>query len=167
MAVKLKKTVHYIPDSIWESIIRLHGAIDPDTGHLSCHHNPLGLGQIEVSGVNLPVLVVSDCLVLVLGEENVKVLLKVARPAAVEELGPESTSIGSASASTYHLALVLSLLREFKAQVKIYTVRASREGFEEEVVLLHVREAENMAWGALILKCPDLEGGREGDTFYL
>ncbi len=154
----------YIPDSIIEGVARLHGAVDPDTGHVVCHHYSLGATAIEVNDSVIPGLIVGECLIIVYGEKHVSLLVGGARQVSLEGFNQDYAVAGDVRVDAAHLALVLSLLRDAKARVTFYTIDLEDDGVEKPALMIVLQDPESdVAWAAIVTGCsrsqPALSGG--------
>ena len=161
--LRIRGKPKHIPDSILESIAMLHGAVDPDTGHLVCHHYPLGLAIIEASGRSMPALSIGECIYLV-PPPHIDPLVRDANSSSLEVLGEDTTSIGGAVVDTPAIALVLSVLREEKGSIKFYITNVEVGGRESRAVLARL-DLHGEAWGLLVVPCKQT-GIREHENLY-
>ncbi|MEB3774095.1 MAG: hypothetical protein GSR86_04115 [Desulfurococcales archaeon] len=162
--VRIAGKIKHIPDSILESIAMLHGAVDPDTGHLICHHYPLGLALIEAGGRSMPALGIGECIYLV-PPPYADLLVGDARSSALEQLGEDTTSMGGAVVDTPAIALVLSVLREEKGSIRLYTVPVEVDGRESRAVLARLK-LQNEAWGLLVTPCKQTRIKEHENLYY-
>ncbi len=154
----------YIPDSIVEGVARLHGAFDPDTGHIVCHHYSFGAVAIEAGGRVIPGLIVGECLIIVYGERNVAALVDGARRVPLDGFSQEYADTGDVRVDAAHLALVLSLLRDAKARVTFYTITLEDDGSEKPALVVVLQDPESdVSWAGIVTGCsksqPALSGG--------
>jgi len=139
MSIRLKREPVYAPHSVLEDLADLHGAVDPDTGHLVCHYFPLAPVIIDAGGNDVPGLQIGECLTLVLGREYTSKILEASRPAG--KLNPQEYNSRA-------LGYALSLLRTHAYTIKfmlphdgddplvLHFVPASKRDSEDIVVLV-------------------------------
>lgn len=163
MKIKIVERPSHIPDSMLETIAFLHGAVDPDSGHLVCHHYPLGLTLVEAEGSKAPALSIGECIYLVPPPWS-KGIARGAEQARIEFMGSEHTMVGKARVDTSSLSLVLSLLREEKADARVMTTRISVPGRGEVDAVLIMLTGSWGDWAALVIPCKGQEQ-KSGDLY--
>ncbi len=142
-----------ISDHILETVAYLHGAVDPDTGHLTCHHYPIGITLIEASGVTAPALSIGECIYLIPAPWN-SGLKSEASPASISVIDRDVARIGDAEVESSSLALVLSVLKDERASVSIGTLRVSIAGKGElSSILVTFKPESGEEWSALVTPC--------------
>ncbi len=163
MAVRIMEKPRPIPDSMLEAIAYLHGAVDPDSGHLVCHHYPLGLTLVEAEGVKAPALSVGECIYLVPHPWG-RAIYHGSEEASIRSLGEDHTLVGEARIDTGSVSLILSLLKEEKAGVEVRYSRAIVHGHGEVSVAVFLLKASWGEWVAIVVPCKGQER-REGDLY--
>jgi len=140
--IKLRTKPVYTPHTLFEEIADLHGAVDPDTGHLICHYYPLAPVIVEVDGEAVPGLQVGECLTLVPGQDNVeKIVSATVRAEGIAPEGYDTRAIG----------LALAPLRVQAYQVD---VRAPRDGEEPLAIIYRPgKPGEGDQYAILVWKC--------------
>lgn len=157
----------YLPDMAWENVVRLHAAVDGETGHVICHHYPLGVTLIQVGDMPVPALAVSDCTLLVLGEAGVEALVSHCEPAALEEVDDEHAVIGGIRVDAQSVAMALASLRDTRSKTRFYTARIDVDGSERPAAIVTFKNPEGEgAWALLVIDCREKEE-RKGDGFYI
>ena len=151
-------------EALLEIICYTHPAVDPETGHLVCHHHSVGAAVLEAPGGGLvPALLVGGCAYLVEGTGHARALLEGARRVALESLGPEEARGGGGRGDAYWVAQAV------RAAVEL---RLAPEAFEVEV--------EGEQWLAIALtsqggveavvlvppKCGEDRFQKKSQTFY-
>ncbi len=163
MAVRIAEKPRPIPDSMLEAIAYLHGAMDPDSGHLVCHHYPLGLTLVEAGGAKAPALSVGECIYLV-PQPWGSAIYQGSREASIRALGEDYTLVGEARVDTGSVSLILSLLREEKAEVEVRYSKAVIHGRGEVGVAVFLIKASWGEWVAVVAPCKGQER-KEGDLY--
>jgi len=127
MAIRLKRDPVYAPHSVFEDLADLHGAVDPDTGHLVCHYFPIAPVIVEAGSSEVPGLQIGECLTLVLGREYTGKILEASRPAG--KFNPQEYNSRA-------LGYALSLLR-----THAYTIRFMLPQDGDDPLVLHFAPA--------------------------
>ncbi|BAA80275.2 hypothetical protein APE_1284.1 [Aeropyrum pernix K1] len=166
MPARIVGKPEYLPDPVWESVIRLHGAVDPETGHLTCHHYPIALQLVETGGGPVPALQVGECILIVAGATYISRLLAEAKDSRLEEIGADYALVSGVRVSTEVLAHVLSSLRDWKSQVKFYTLTLEIDGRARGAAVAVFQDQEG-GWAAVLTDCE--RGGEESrsETLHL
>ncbi|BAN90284.1 hypothetical protein [Aeropyrum camini] len=166
MPARIVGKPEYLPDPVWEAVVRLHGAVDPETGHLICHHYPIALQLVETSEGAVPAVMVGDCILVVVGSTYVSRLLTEARESRLEELGADQARVGGVRVPAEAIAHVLSSLRDWRAQARFYTITLERGEHSEDAVIA-VFTGGGEEWAAVLTECGRGGEERKSDTFYL
>jgi hypothetical protein len=134
MSIKLRTQRYFtIPYSLFESLLQMRGAIDPDSGQIVCHFYSLGVSVLETPAGPVPIVVIEGCLMVTFGKENVETLL--AGGSAVE-VGAFSVKDGQiyvgdvAIDNTWGLAAI-AYAGELGTHVRLYKLRMSVDDGEE------------------------------------
>jgi len=115
---KIRGKPIYLPHTVMENIVDLHGAIDPDTGHLICHYYAIAPVIVEIGGVDFPGINVGECLTLVPGEKAANKALEEAEPVKIGELDT-SKGVDGVRVDPASLALALGYVRYAEGSMKL------------------------------------------------
>lgn len=96
MPLKTTKAKLEIPPNLVEELLALHTALEVESGHFVCHSSPLRVVVVESRSNMVPLVQMSRCTYVTVGEENVKALIEGAESSAtllvrstnVFEVGP-------------------------------------------------------------------------------
>ncbi len=160
--VRIEAVMQRIPHHILDSIIDLHAAIDPDTGHLSCHHYTLGLAVAKVGESVVPLMVVGDCMYVAFGSSSKIIAGTAAGSANVEGIEEGMAIVGGSTIDASLLSTAISLAREVRSRISFHSINIEIDGREERYALISVEgktEEESMA--ILIGKCREEPEGKE------
>jgi hypothetical protein len=121
-----------IPYSVFDILLQMRGAIDPDTGQIVCHFYGIGVAALDTSQGSVPVVVAEGCLMLTFGPENVDAVLADAEPQEVETLTVRDGRlvIGDLEIDHYWGLAALAYAREAGHRIRLYKLRMTID--EEE-----------------------------------
>jgi hypothetical protein len=135
LTVRMRTQKYFtIPYSLFESLLQMRGAIDPDSGQIVCHFYSLGVSVLETQAGPVPVVVVEGCLMVTFGKENVETLLS---SGSAVEVGSFNVREGRvyvgdvAIDSTWGLAAI-AYAGEIGNRVKLYKLRMAVDDGDEE-----------------------------------
>ena len=119
-----------VTETILEVLGFLHGAIDPDSGHIVCHHYRFGVAAIDVGGKPVPLFSIEGCIFLTAGEENTRLILENSGAVKVEELriSGGNIAVGDVSVESYWALLALSFVRELGGKIYTYKIPVNLDG---------------------------------------
>ncbi|MCE4604448.1 MAG: hypothetical protein F7B20_05740 [Aeropyrum sp.] len=163
--LRIKSQPVFLPDTVWESLIRIHGAVDPETGHLTCHHYPLGLAEASIGNKPVPLLALGECVFVALGSEAVSSIKALGKPGVLEGFEGDAAVISGVRTPAQPIAHLLSALRDYKLKVEILVVSSEIGGRRLDGVALKVSGDEE-EWALLVFECSESEK-RESDSFYI
>jgi len=123
---RLVTTPRFLSHAVMEELVDLHGAVDPDTGHLTCHYYALAPVIVEIGGEQFPGLNVGDCMTLVPGEAAVAKAEEEGEPISLAELDP-SGGVGGVKVDPGSLAHALAFIKRTDSTMKILASRGSRD----------------------------------------
>ena len=122
MALRIAAKMDSVPDAILEEAMLMHPAIDPDTGHMVCHHHEVSAAVFDAGGESIPALLVGSCLAIVTGKSLVSRILEHgnAKPAQVEL--KRKVTVSETEPEPYWVLSMLSVLKAAGTQAELYTV---------------------------------------------
>ncbi|KSW11866.1 hypothetical protein CF15_03440 [Pyrodictium occultum] len=145
MGLRLTTTRYFsIPYSVFDVLLQMRGAIDPDSGQIVCHFYDLGVAVLESPGAAVPVIVVEGCLLATFGDENVKALLDSGSAVEVQELRVTQgrVMVGDVEIDHFWGLAALAYAGETGAEVKLYKLRLDVDGFEAPVAGVYVSSTD-------------------------
>ncbi len=166
-SVRVKGKPVYIPEMVWDDVLRLHAAVDSESGHLICHHYAVGLTVASVEGEPLPLLALTDCSFIALGEQAVEALKRRSEEAGLEAFTGDHAVIGGVRVDSVAVAAALSSLRDTRSLVEFRRLTVEVEGKERPAALVIFRNPEGEgAWALLAADCSE-PVKKERDSFYI
>ncbi|ABM80002.1 hypothetical protein [Hyperthermus butylicus] len=154
MHLRLRAARYFtIPYSVFDILLQMRGAIDPDSGQIVCHFYSLGVAALETSAGAVPVIVVDGCLMASFGKENVEAILSSGSAVEVENftLRGGKILIGDVEIdSTWGLAAI-AYAGETGAPIKLYKLRLEIDGEEAPIAGIYVEASDA---GPLLLLIP-------------
>lgn len=154
MAPRLRAARFFdIPYGVFDILLQMRGAIDPDSGQIVCHFYSLGVAALETSNGAVPVVVAEGCLMLTFGPENVDALLAEASPVEVESLAVRNGKlyIGDLEIDHYWGLAALHYAREAGYTTRLYKLRIDIDGEEAPIAGILV---EGTDLGPLLMLVP-------------
>jgi len=127
LIIKVREHPKIVPDTLLDSVAYIHGAIDPDSGHMVCHHYPLGVALLEVDGESVPALSIGECIYLAPHPWSSKIASSGVK-ADIMEVGEEYTIVGGVRVETQSISLILSTLREDRMSISFYIIKVDLRG---------------------------------------
>ena len=120
-----------VPYSLYDIVLQMRGAIDPDTGQIVCHFYSLGALVIETPRGGVPAVVVEGCLIVTYGPDNVRDLLEAGEAVEVESITVRQGRlvIGDVEIDHYWGLAALVYARE-AGQARFYKLRLAVEDGE-------------------------------------
>ena len=120
-----------------------HGAIDPDSGHIVCHHYRLGVVLAETGKGPVPLLVIENCLYVTAGRENVDAILDDGSVEAGQlTIRSGRVEVGGLQVDGYWLFTALSYAKDLEADIAVYKVELEREGDRVKAVAVVARKGD-------------------------
>lgn len=157
----------YIPEMVWDEVLRLHAAVDSESGHMICHHYAAGLAVATVDGEPVPLLALTDCTFVALGEQAVDALRRLSEEARLEAFTGDHAVIGGVRVDSVAVAAALSSLRDTRSLVEFRRLSVEVDGKERPAALVIFRNPEGEgAWALLAADCSE-PVKRERDSFYI
>ncbi len=145
MKIKLKSKPVFVPHSIMDSVVDLHAAIDPETGHFICHYFAIAPVQLEIEGELYPGINVGETITVVIGKDAVEAVKNASSPIGITEIG--DSVVDGVEVDIDSLALSLSF-------VKYSSGRISFRKFEEGVIILSEESSKEPPTAILIWRKP-------------
>ncbi|MEB3859600.1 MAG: hypothetical protein LRS43_00150 [Desulfurococcales archaeon] len=162
IVLTVEEVIQRIPHHILDAIMDLHAAIDPETGHLSCHHYTLGLAVASVKGRVVPLMVVGDCMYVAFGSSSRAIIDSVTGSAHVKGIEEGMAIVGESMVDSSLLSTAITLAREVRSRISFHNIRVRMNGREENLALISIEgktEEETMA--ILIGRCREEAEGKE------
>ncbi len=140
-----------IPYGVFDILLQMRGAIDPDSGQIICHFYSLGVVAIDTPKGAVPFAVAEGCLFITFGLQNVKLVLEHGDAVEVENLSIKhgKIMIGDIEIDHYWGLAALAFAREYGHQVKLYKLRLNID--EEEAPIAGILVEETDVGPALLL----------------
>ncbi len=131
MAPRLRPSRFYdIPYSVFDILLQMRGAIDPDSGQIVCHFYSLGVAALETGNGAVPLVVAEGCLMMTFGPENVDAVLEDAEPEEVDAITVRNGRlvIGDIEIDHYWGLAALTYAKEAGTRIQFYKLRLDIEG---------------------------------------
>jgi len=165
--LRVKGKPAYIPEMVWDEVLRLHVAVDGETGHLICHHYVAGLAVAAAGDTHIPLLALSDCTFIAIGEHAVSVITRESEEAALEAFTGDHAVVGGVKVEATAVVLALSSTRETKSLVEFRRLKLEVEGKERPAAAIIFRNPEGEgAWALVTADCSE-PVKKEKDSFYI
>jgi len=134
-----------VTETLLETLGLLHGAIDPDSGHIICHHYRFGVFYAKQSGNTIPLFSIEGCLFITIGEKNVEAIVKSndAVEAGTLSITEGSISIGDVKLESYWALLALNFIRETGGRFYLYKVDLVLDGKPVKAAALLAKPEES------------------------
>ena len=133
-----------IPYSVFDSLLQMRGAIDPDSGQIVCHFYSLGVIVLETPQGSVPAIVVDGCLIITFGKENVETLLSSGAAVEVSSFTVRDGRlyVGDVGVNTTWGLAAVAYAGELGTTVKLYKLRVSVNGEEAPIAGIYVETEE-------------------------
>lgn len=154
MAPRLRPARFFdIPYSVFDILLQMRGAIDPDSGQIVCHFYSIGVASLETSSGAVPLVVAEGCLMLTFGPENVEAVLRDSEPQEADSISIRDgrLAIGDVEIDHYWGLAALAYAREAGTRVRFYKLRLS---IDDEEAPLAGMLVEGTDLGPLLLLVP-------------
>jgi len=124
-----------IPYSVFDILLQMRGAIDPDSGQIVCHFYSLGVASLETSSGAVPLVIADGCLMMTFGPENVDAVLGDTEPQPVEAISVRNgrLAIGDVEIDHYWGLAALTYAKEAGTRVQFYKLSIDIDGEEAPV----------------------------------
>ncbi len=135
MPLKMRTQKYFtIPYSLFESLLQMRGAIDPDSGQIVCHFYSIGVTTLEVRDGSVPVVVVEGCLMITFGRENVDAVLSSGSAVEIESFTVRDGRIyvGDVAIDTTWGLAAIAYAGELGSHVRLYKLKMSVDDGGEE-----------------------------------
>jgi len=156
-----RKKAFEISESMLEILGFLHGAIDPDSGHIVCHHYRLGVLYAKHENNIIPLFGVENCLFVTAGEENISAIISSDDAVKIETLSVSGgrLTIGDIDVENYWIFLALSFVREIGGKLSFYKLGLILEDKKEVKAVALLAEPKDSTPVMLIVpsKCVSQE----------
>ncbi len=162
--VEIRNKVPEIPGFVLESLAYMHGAVDPDTGHLACHYYSLGVASIVVGDTTYPALVIGGCMYLISGRVNG--LDKAKSEAHMIAVERDNVSIGDATIEAYMLSSLYNLAREGQATIRMYSIEVVEGNRATKAVAAVVNIQQTGDYTVILSRCKDTRTREEDSMYY-
>jgi len=152
---RLVTTPRFLSHAVMEELVDLHGAVDPDTGHLTCHYYALAPVIVEIGGERFPGLNVGDCITIVPGEAAVAKAEEEGDPVSLAEVNP-SSGVNGVRVDPGSLAHALAFIKRTDATMKLLAPRSTHDSImvvfkgSEPLVVIVWKCKEDRSQGALL-----------------
>ena len=141
-SIRIRGKPVYAPHTIIEELADLHGAIDPETGHMICHYYPFAPIIIDTEEGVVPGLHIGDCLTLVPGKDNVD---KIIASTTTTNKIPKPTE--------YNMQALGLALAPLRLQAMEIEVRTPKKGTEPLVIVYKPDRQSGEQYAVLVWKC--------------
>ena len=159
-----------IPYSVFEMLMQMRGAIDPDSGQIVCHFLDLGVTVLDAEGGSIPFIVIDGCLFATFGKENVESILSAEAAVEVDNIRVDRGKImfGDVEIDNYWGPIALAFAAETSAPIKTYKLYIDVDGKEAPIAAILV---ENTDAGPMLIliprSCEYVEEGEEKPLTHL
>ncbi len=159
-----------IPYSVFEMLMQMRGAIDPDSGQIVCHFLDLGVTVLDTEGGSIPFIVIDGCLFATFGKENIEIILGVEAAVEVDNIRVDRGKIlfGDVEIDNYWGPIALAFAAETGAPIKTYKLYIDVDGKEAPIAAILV---ENTDAGPMLIliprSCEYIEEGEEKPLTHL
>lgn len=140
------RKIFEISHSMLETLALQHGAIDPDSGHIVCHHYRLGVALATVGNKAVPLFTIEGCIFITAGRDNVEELLHSTSVVEVDTISLRGGGIevGDVKLDGYWALLALSFARENGDKLRLFKLEIELDGRREKAVgfLIESKEAQ-------------------------
>ena len=154
MPLKLRASRYFtIPYSVFDVLLQMRGAIDPDSGQIVCHFYSLGVAALETPAGAVPVIVIDGCLMASFGKENIEAILSSGAAVELESFTVREGKIMIGDIeidSTWGLAAI-AYAGEAGAPIRLYKLRLEVDGEEAPIAGIYVEASDS---GPLLLLIP-------------
>ena len=129
-----------IPYSVFDSLMQMRGAIDPDSGQIVCQFYSLGVIVLETPNGAVPAIVIDGCLIVTFGRENVETLLSSGSAVEVESFTVKDgrVYVGDVGINTTWGLTAIAYAGELGTTVKLYKLRINIDGDEAPIAGIYV-----------------------------
>ncbi len=142
----------FLPHSVMEDLVDLHGAVDPDTGHLICHYYAIAPVIVEIAGRKFPGLNVGECMTIVQGQDAVAAAEEEGERVELSEIDAKG-GVNGISVDAASLALALSHVRNAGGKLRLL---APRSGEDAVIVVFDSDGEESIV--VIVWKCREKRG---------
>lgn len=151
-----------VPYAIEELFSDMHGAIDPDSGHIVCFKKETKIKILEDENGNIiPLVSYDDCIALTMGTQNVVNLISCSKARAVDKI---EITVGHVNVKTRDLEVSLKLeqiansIRLLKStgynRVRLYIGRIAIDNKEHEVpIIIGISDRGTETIAIIVLPC--------------
>ncbi len=159
-----------IPYSVFEMLMQMRGAIDPDSGQIVCHFLDLGVTILDIEEDSVPFIVIDGCLFTTFGRENVETVLGAEAAVEVNSIHVDKGKIvfGDVEIDNYWGPIALAFAAETGAPIKTYKLYIDIDGKEAPIAAILV---ENTDAGPMLMliprSCEYIEEGEEKPLTHL
>ncbi len=134
-----------VSETLLEVLGFLHGAIDPDSGHIVCHHYRLGVFVAMAGGRPVPLFGIEGCLFVTMGDENTSAIVSGDDAVSVDSLSITggSIAVGDVKIESYWALLALSFVREMSGSIHMYKLNLLLDGRSVKAAGILVKPKES------------------------
>ncbi|NOZ89088.1 MAG: hypothetical protein GXO15_04100 [Crenarchaeota archaeon] len=140
-----------VPYNVFDIVLQMRGAIDPDSGQIVCHFYSIGVAALETEHGAVPVVVAEGCLMATFGPENVEAVLSAGSAVEVDSLTVRNGRllVGDVEIDHYWGLAALAYARELAGTTRFYKLRLDVDG--EEALIAGIRVDTSDAGPVLLL----------------
>ncbi|MET1128324.1 MAG: hypothetical protein ABWW70_03300 [Thermoproteota archaeon] len=123
MGIRLSTSRYYeIPYSVFDVLLQMRGAVDPDSGQIVCHFHSIGVAALETPEGAVPAIVVDGCLIAVAGAQNVEAVLRSGDAVEVDSIriSKGRLMVGDVPMDSYWGLAALTYSREMGHGLRLY-----------------------------------------------
>ncbi|BEP18223.1 hypothetical protein PYJP_15750 [Pyrofollis japonicus] len=142
-----------IPYTVFEALMQMRGAIDPDSGQIVCHFLDLGVTALDLDGSSIPLIVIDGCLFATFGRENVETIVERGGAVEISSLNVNKGRIlfGDVEIDNYWGPIALAFAAETASPVKMFKIYLDVDGKEAPIAAILV---ENTEAGPMLMLIP-------------
>lgn len=113
-----------IPYAVFEMLMQMKGAIDPDSGQIVCHFLDLGVAVLDTEAGSIPFIVVDGCLFATFGKNNVEAVLRNENVVEVSNIRVDKGKIvfGDIEIDNYWGPIALAFAAETGSPIKMFKI---------------------------------------------
>ena len=153
---RLRAKPRFLPHTVMENLIDLHGAVDPETGHLTCHYYAIAPVIVEIGGREFPGLNVGECMTIVADPDAARAAEEESDRLSLTEIHPDK-GVDGRKIDPASLSLALSYIRNANGTLRILAPRDNRDsiivvydGGDEKLTIIVWKCEEKTGRGAIL-----------------
>jgi len=159
-----------IPYTVFEILMQMRGAIDPDSGQIVCHFLDLGVAALDTETESIPFIVIDGCLLATFGKNNVEAILRSENAVEINSIRVDKGKIvfGDIEIDNYWGPVALAFAAETGSPVKMFKLHVEVDDKKAPIAAILVETTD--AGPMLILiprSCEYVEEGEQKPLTHL